>query len=111
MRTLWGGAQSVRCGGGSAAKTTHPSLHAPEKGMQCAHNDIPPGHCLQAQPGDDSLPAGAWGRRAGELAAWTMDRLVVQDDCYGLYAGTSGSPRCKEARLTNDVLERHFRGE
>ena len=56
----------------------------------------------------------AWRSRSGELARFTLDRLVNRDDGYGVYypdGKGSAKGSTKKARLTLEVLGAHYQGK
>jgi hypothetical protein len=73
-----------------------------------------------AQPQDVALCREIWSEHAPELARWTMQHLVIRDDCYCHYTWDKrtqergvttekGWPRGTQI-LTLEVLDKHYRG-
>lgn len=77
------------------------------------HN--PSGTRTHAQKGHAA--AGAWGRHAGALAAWTDKHLVNRRDAFGHYIAVERrrdpilTTFTDKAGLTPTVIERHYRGK
>ncbi len=59
--------------------------------------------------------AHAWQARAGELAAWSAERLLNRSDVWGAYLGIKKRKPGRKSivvkgRLDDQVIERHYRG-
>jgi hypothetical protein len=51
-----------------------------------------------------------WSKHAEPLADWTLSRVVVRQDVYGVYS-RDGKGRTEHEPPTREILIRHFRGE
>jgi hypothetical protein len=76
---------------------------------------------IETEQGKTEAVSATWAARAPELAAWTSVHLVNRSDVWGAYwpldrrqQGNSWTAPAKYQRgkhfLTQDILERHFRG-